>query len=159
MMKMEKSLKKCLVNIFKIEFNGKKSLNLLMSYYSRLSDDLDYVKVFDENIMKEDKFVQTQGDNDIYNITIKNNLTYKNYIKYKNNKKIIKKSVLIFKILTLLSLICTFITSILLLLNSLDTDKIINLNEYSLNISIITFIILNCIFSIIYLILIYINNT
>jgi len=79
--------------------------------------------------------------------------------KYKNNKKIIKKSVLIFKILTLLSLICTFITSILLLLNSLDTDKIINLNEYSLNISIITFIILNCIFTIIYLILIYINNT
>jgi len=129
-----------------------------MSYYSRLSDDLDYVKVFDENIMKEDKFVQTQYENDIYNITIKNNLTYKNYIRYKNKKKL-KKSVLIFKILTLISLIFTFITSVLLLLNSVDYDnKIIRLNDYLLDISIITFIILDSVFIIIYLTLVYINQ-
>ena len=127
-----------------------------MSCYSSLSDELDYVKVFDENIMKEDKFVQTQYENYIYNITIKNNL---NYIGCK--KKKIKRSILIFKILILLSLTCTIITSIILLLNSIDSDTI-NLNDYYLiNISIITFIsfiIFDFLF-IIYLILVYINNT
>lgn len=129
-----------------------------MSYYSRVSDDLDYVKVFnDETISTQDKFIQTQNDN--YNIFIKNNLTYKNYIKFKNNIKV-EKSFLILKILTLLSLIGTFISSILLLLNGLDSNKkIIQFNEYSIKLSFITFIILDCLFSIIYLVLVYINNT
>lgn len=130
-----------------------------MSYYSRLSDDLDYVKVFnDETISKEDKFIQTHYENDNYNIFIKNNLTYKNYIKFKNNIKV-EKSVLILKILTLLSLLGTFISSILLLLNGLDSNKkIIQFNEYSIKLSFITFIILDCLFIIIYLVLVYINH-
>ena len=99
--------------------------------YSRLSDDLDYVKLFeDEKISKEDKETQSEYENikntentenidnnekennikhtEKYNIIIKNNFTYTNYIKFKNKRTFLKKSVLIFKILSSLSLIISF---------------------------------------------------
>lgn len=133
-----------------------------MSYYSNISDDLDYVMV--DHDFKEDKFVQTLCEHqDKKYFIFNNNFSYKNFISYKKSKKRINLITYIFKIL---SAVFSFITIILLTIIffnfyiSESEDKKIEDNSsiYIVNLLTLIFASISFIFIILYAIFNYKNE-
>ena len=121
-----------------------------MSYYSNISDDLDYVMV--DNDFKEDKFVQTlcEHENKKYFI-FNNNFSYKNFISYKKSKKRINLITYIFKILSILFSFITIILFTIIFFNfyiyELEDKKIEdNSNIYIVNLLTLIFASISFIF-------------